>query len=210
MLPSDSCQRTGFKAAIASQQSSAAWPLDAGSPSSAVAICTGAILPASVSVLPTSMSVITDAAAIAGTHPCALKRAAVMAPPSIRIVRRSTSPQTGFVTSARCEASASSPALCGSRKWARILSLNIRAQYKGIFLHCACSRNPTKVFSLFLSIDPSEKTPNLIDRLRVRTLTWNCPSLAPSFWARGSHRESAYTCQENCRCDDSDTSSPSS
>ena len=106
----------GRSAAIASQQSSAACVLDSGNPSSANAISAGEIRFASVSVLPTSMSVIADAAAIDGTHPCALKHAATIRSFSTRTVRRSTSPHTGFVTSPACEAFAGSPALCGSRK----------------------------------------------------------------------------------------------
>jgi len=71
-----------------------------------------------------SASVSAELLAIAATQPWVLKRAAATRPAATRTARRRTSPQTGFVTSTVALASGKSPALCGARKWPRMISLN--------------------------------------------------------------------------------------
>ena len=120
----------GTIADSASTQSWAAWKVARGRPPSASEICAGVMPRASCDVLPLRRSVSTELDAIAATHPCVLKRASVMRPALRRTDRRSTSPQTGLVTSTVAVASGRSPALWGWRKCSSSVSLNIIASIR--------------------------------------------------------------------------------
>ena len=120
----------GTIADSASTQSWAAWKVARGRPPSASEICAGVMPRASCDVLPLRRSVSTELDAIAATHPCVLKRASVMRPALRRTDRRSTSPQTGLVTSTVAVASGRSPALWGLRKCSSSVSLNMMRVYE--------------------------------------------------------------------------------